>query len=149
MLMLLLACWTGFWGLWTISRLAAHTIPCHAHPALDQVVMDYVCDRVDTVVLAAIWSAEFSLFLRSGQSIDYRGSLAGESADILLAGKRTAALPDSVYRRSDWRARERPTFDRRHRIYVRPAYSAADPIAEPVSCDNSAVVTVGDPEFRL
>src|SRR5271166_5913513 len=83
----------------------------NAHPTLAQGCLDCLCDPVDTSVLAAVRFAEFSLLLRSRQSLDCCRSLAGKSADIFLASQRPAVVPDLVHRRSC-----RALVSRRHLI---------------------------------
>jgi hypothetical protein len=73
----------------------------------------------------------------------------GECADIFLAGKRTAALPDSLHHRSCGDLPQRTPLDRRNRIHVRSSYSAVDSIAESVSRSDTAIAALGYYSSRL
>src|SRR5260370_29076691 len=87
-----------------IPRAIADTIPSHAHPALAQSGLDSVRDCLDPFVLATVRTAEFSLFLRSRQSVYLRRPLARELTDIFLAGNWAVVFPDSICNRPRGRA---------------------------------------------
>ena len=144
-----MACQTGLSGLPPARRCSAHTIPCHAHPAMDQVAMDSVRDRRGYLCIGDSTGCRiFSSSAISAISLLLR-ALAGKSADIFLAGKRTTALPDSIHHRSCGGSSKRSALDRWHGVYVRSTRSAAHSIAESVSRGHPAIAAVGDLAFRL
>ena len=111
--------------------------------------MDCVRGRVDSLVLAAIWCAEFSVLLRPGKFVHGRGIVARKFTSVFLAGVRLAVISDFVCggpcgHDSKWKA-----FNRRHGVYVRSACAAADSIAEPVSCGHATAAALGHLAFGL
>lgn len=106
-------------------------------------------DCVGPRLLAGIWSAELSFFLRSGQSVYCGRVLARKLADIFLAGIFTSVVPESILRRPGGRVFQWTAPDRRNGIYVRSAPCPVDSPAQPVSCGDTAAAVVGDLAFGL
>src|ERR1700685_710851 len=106
-------------------------------------------DRLGTFVLEAVRRAKFPFLLRSGQSFYYCWALAGECADIFVAGDRASGVSNIVHHRSCGCFVSWTTFDWRHGVYVRSPSSAADSIAEFVPRDNALCAALGYPSLRL
>ena len=121
----------------------------HADPALDQVRVDSVRDRVDPSLFAAIWRAEFPVLLRLGKLIYSGRALARKLLDIFLAGDESIVISNPVHYRSRWGAAEWAPFHRRHGIHVRSAGAAGDSIAQFVPRGYASVVALGDLATRL
>src|ERR1700722_440508 len=94
-------------------------------------------DRVDAVaagvgagVLAAVWGAEFSFLLRSGERVGRDWIVDGERADFFVGGVRTTCHPDVVHRRSRGSVADGSACDWRDGIYVRSGIAAVHPAAQ-------------------
>ena len=115
-----------------------------ADSALAQTFLDAMGRGMGANLLAAVWTAELSLLLRSGKYSDRGCAVEGKRPDFFLASVRTAALSGAIHGRSRICTLERRSFDRRDRIHVRPAHLAADPVAQFVSCGHASAVALGD-----
>src|ERR1700759_2493872 len=94
------------------------------------------------VLLEAIWTAELSLLLRSGEYSASGGAVAGECAHFFLASVSAADFSDLVLRRPGRGSAHRTPFHRRHLVHVRREPPAAHSPAESFSRGDAAFVAV-------
>jgi len=64
--------------------------------------LDHLGDGMGPRLLEAVWLVELPVLLRSGEHPYYARTVVGEPANFLLAGYRTAAVPDPLRRRLSW-----------------------------------------------
>ena len=116
----------------------------HAGAAVAKVALDRVGHCLGALLLAAVWTAEFSLLLRPGEFFYRSGSVDGESAHRVLAGDRLVAISISLHHRLSRGLDHRQAHHWRHGIYGRSRHSAAGAAAEFVSRRDASTFIVGD-----
>src|SRR6267143_3532260 len=115
----------------------------HADATVAKVALDRVGPCLGAVLLAAVWTAEFSLLLRPGEFSYRSGSVAGESAYLFRAGDRLVAISISLHHRLSRGLDHWQAHHWRHRIYVRSCNSAVGAAAEFVSPRDASPFIVG------
>ena len=124
----------------------SHTIAGHDFTvaAVAQDRVDDLADRLGPYLLAAIWDAEFSFFLRHRECAHRDWFVAGKPADLFLGGMWAALFSNAIHHRSCGSAPPQSPHHRRNGIHVRSAPVADDSTPEFVSRGNAAVAAVGD-----
>jgi len=116
----------------------------HAHPALAENLLDGMGSGVGAGLLAAIWGAELSVFLRPGKCARRDCFVEGKFADLFVADVLTTDFSDFVHDRSGPRDRHGTALDRRNGIHVRSAHTLMDSAFEFVSCCHAGIALMGD-----
>ena len=106
--------------------------------------MDPWARGVGTAVLEAVWSPEFSLFLRLGNLFHSSGPVAGELTAFFMASYRVASIPDPLCHRFVGCSHNREARHRRYGIHVRHWRAAVSPAAKSISPDYTAAAPVGN-----
>jgi hypothetical protein len=123
----------------------------HEGASLAKDRLDHLGDRLGPVLLEAIRLAKLPVLLRSGKSFPRARPLAGEPSDFLLAGDRTAAVPNPLHHRLGRGFDHRRAHCRRHGIHVRSQPAFIHSPAQLVSRGHSSAAAVGHlaPGLRL
>src|SRR5258708_16145052 len=91
----------------------------HEGAPLAQDRLDRLGDRLAPVLLDPIRPAKLPVLLRSRKSLPHARPVVGEPSDFLLAGDRTAAVPEPLRHRLGRGSQHWLAHRRRHGIHVR------------------------------
>src|ERR1019366_5237604 len=97
-------------------------------------------DRLGPVLLEGIRPAKLSVLLRSGKPLPHARSVVGEPTDFLLAGDRTAAVPDPLHRRLGRGSQHGLSHLWGHGIHVRSQCTFIHSAAQLVSRGHSSLL---------
>src|SRR6266403_382062 len=121
----------------------------HEGAPLAQDRLDRLGDRLAPVLLDPIRPAKLPVFLRSGKPLPYARPVVGEPSDFLLAGDRTAAVPEPLRHRLGRGSEHWLAHRRRHGIHVRSQRTFIHSPAQLVSRGHSSAAAVGHLAFGL